>query len=153
MHHRNKHRGKAAKSRPTFTVAFGLLSPVSRHRVLLALYNMEKPVIAAVRGPVYGIAAAFVLACDLILASDTTKFSMAFKKVGMVSSLVADDELESEAHALAKEMAESAVYALALTKKMFQSTAMSTLEMALETEAMAATLTRLPHDHKEAVSA
>jgi 2-(1,2-epoxy-1,2-dihydrophenyl)acetyl-CoA isomerase len=55
-----------------------------RHRAVLALYNLEKPVIAAVRGPVYGIGNALALACDLVVASDTTKFSMAFKKVGVV---------------------------------------------------------------------
>ncbi len=55
-----------------------------RHRTILALYNLEKPVIAAVRGAVYGIGNALALACDLIVASDTTKFSMAFKKVGVV---------------------------------------------------------------------
>ncbi|HSC95479.1 MAG TPA: enoyl-CoA hydratase/isomerase family protein [Burkholderiales bacterium] len=55
-----------------------------RHRAVLALYNLEKPVIAAVRGAVYGIGNALALACDLIIASDTTKFSMAFKRVGIV---------------------------------------------------------------------
>jgi 2-(1,2-epoxy-1,2-dihydrophenyl)acetyl-CoA isomerase len=55
-----------------------------RHRAVLALYNLEKPVIAAVRGAVYGIGNALALACDLVIASDTTKFSMAFKKVGVV---------------------------------------------------------------------
>lgn len=55
-----------------------------RHRTVLALYNLEKPVIAAVRGAVYGIGTALALACDLVIASDTTKFSMAFKKVGVV---------------------------------------------------------------------
>ena len=55
-----------------------------RHRTVLALYNLEKPVIAAVRGPVYGIGNALALACDIVIASDTTKFSMAFKKVGVV---------------------------------------------------------------------
>jgi 2-(1,2-epoxy-1,2-dihydrophenyl)acetyl-CoA isomerase len=56
----------------------------SRHRVITALYSLEKPVIAAVRGPVYGIGNALALACDLVIASDTAKFSMAFKKVGVV---------------------------------------------------------------------
>jgi 2-(1,2-epoxy-1,2-dihydrophenyl)acetyl-CoA isomerase len=55
-----------------------------RHRTVLALYGLEKPVIAAVRGAVYGIGNALALACDIVLASDTTKFSMAFKKVGVV---------------------------------------------------------------------
>jgi len=55
-----------------------------RHRAVLALYNLEKPVIAAVRGAVYGIGNALALACDIVVASETTKFSMAFKKVGVV---------------------------------------------------------------------
>jgi len=55
-----------------------------RHRTVLALYNLEKPVIAAVRGAIYGIGNSLALACDLILASDSAKFSMAFKKVGVV---------------------------------------------------------------------
>jgi 2-(1,2-epoxy-1,2-dihydrophenyl)acetyl-CoA isomerase len=55
-----------------------------RHRAVLALYNLDKPVIAAVRGAVYGIGNALALACDLVIASETTKFSMAFKKVGIV---------------------------------------------------------------------
>jgi 2-(1,2-epoxy-1,2-dihydrophenyl)acetyl-CoA isomerase len=55
-----------------------------RHRAVLALYNLGKPVIAAVRGPVYGIGNALALACDLVVASETTRFSMAFKKVGVV---------------------------------------------------------------------
>jgi 2-(1,2-epoxy-1,2-dihydrophenyl)acetyl-CoA isomerase len=55
-----------------------------RHRAICALYNLDKPVIAAARGPIYGIGNALALACDLIVASDSVKFSMAFKKVGVV---------------------------------------------------------------------
>ncbi len=61
--------------------------------------------------------------------------------------------LEAEARALATEMAQSATYALALAKKTFQSMALPTLEMLMETEALAATLARLTHDHKEGVDA
>lgn len=56
----------------------------NRHRVITALYSLEKPVIAAVRGPVYGIGNGLALACDLLIASETAKFSMAFKRVGVV---------------------------------------------------------------------
>ena len=55
-----------------------------RHHAICALYNLEKPVIAAVRGPIYGIGNALALACDLTIASETAQFSMAFKKVGLV---------------------------------------------------------------------
>jgi len=55
-----------------------------RHRAITALYQLEKPVIAAVRGAVYGIGNALALACDLVIASESTRFSMAFKNVGIV---------------------------------------------------------------------
>jgi 2-(1,2-epoxy-1,2-dihydrophenyl)acetyl-CoA isomerase len=65
-------------------IASGRGRSQSRHRAVIALYNLDKPVIAAVRGACYGIGNALALACDLVLASDTAKFSMAFKKVGVV---------------------------------------------------------------------
>jgi 2-(1,2-epoxy-1,2-dihydrophenyl)acetyl-CoA isomerase len=65
-------------------VVSGRARSQSRHRAIVALYNLDKPVIAAVRGAVYGIGNALAFACDLVLASDTAKFSMAFKKVGIV---------------------------------------------------------------------
>jgi 2-(1,2-epoxy-1,2-dihydrophenyl)acetyl-CoA isomerase len=163
-----------------------------RHRTIQALYALEKPVIAAVRGPVYGIGNALALACDLVVASDTAKFSMAFKKVGIVPDggaiffltqylgiarakdlvytaravpaeeardlglvirVVPDDRLDADARALAREMAESATYALALAKKMFQSMYVPTLEQLMEMETLASGAARLTHDHKEGVDA
>lgn len=163
-----------------------------RHRTIIALYNLEKLVIAATRGAVYGIGNALALACDLIVASDTTTFSMAFKKVGvvpdggaifflvqrlgmaqakelvytarafgaeeakslgLVSRVVPDAELEAASTTLATEFAESATYALALAKKMFQSMAVPTLEQLCEMETLASGIVRLTHDHKEGVAA
>jgi len=54
------------------------------HRVVAALANLEKPVIAAVRGPVAGIGWSLALACDVILASETAVFSQVFKNVGLI---------------------------------------------------------------------
>lgn len=53
------------------------------HRMILAVANIEKPVIAAVRGPVAGIGWSLAMACDLIVASETTKFIQVFKNVGL----------------------------------------------------------------------
>ncbi|MBI3042261.1 MAG: enoyl-CoA hydratase/isomerase family protein [Betaproteobacteria bacterium] len=173
-------------------IVSGRVRSQRRHRTIHALYTLEKPVIAAVRGPVYGIGNALALACDLTVASETAKFSMAFKKVGVVPDggaiffltqylgiarakdlvytarvvpadealslglavrVVPDDRLEAEARALAAEMAESATYALALAKKMFQSMYVPTLEQLMEMETLASGVVRLTHDHKEGVEA
>jgi len=53
------------------------------HRVITGLANLDKPVIAAVRGATVGVGWSMALACDLILASDNAKFSLVFKKIGL----------------------------------------------------------------------
>ena len=72
---------------------------------------------------------------------------------GLINRVVPDVELEANALALAQEMAGSATFALALAKKMFQSMYVPTLEMLLETEALAMAGIRLTHDHHEGVAA
>lgn len=52
-------------------------------RMIRALHEMEKPVIAAVRGPAAGIGASLALACDLIVATESAYFLMAFRNVGL----------------------------------------------------------------------
>jgi 2-(1,2-epoxy-1,2-dihydrophenyl)acetyl-CoA isomerase len=162
------------------------------HRMILALHNLEKPVIAAVRGPAAGIGASLALACDVILASESAYLLMAFKNVGIppdggavyfltqyvgvarakelvytarklpareaqemgiVMKVVADDTLEHEALALARDFATSATYALALAKRLFQSMYTPTLEQLLELEGLAIAGARLTHDHGEGVAA
>lgn len=64
----------------------------ARHRwilknVLQPLYDIEKPVIAAVNGPAAGAGANMVLACDFAIASDKASFTQAFAKVGLVPDL------------------------------------------------------------------
>lgn len=54
------------------------------HRMVLAVANMEKPVVAAVRGPVAGIGWSLALACDMVIASETARFTQVFKNVGLV---------------------------------------------------------------------
>ncbi len=53
------------------------------HRMIIALANLEKPVVASVRGPVAGIGWSLALACDAIIASDTAIFSQVFRNVGL----------------------------------------------------------------------
>ena len=52
-------------------------------RVILAIRQMTKPVIAAVNGPASGAGANLAFACDLRIASTNATFSQSFLKVGL----------------------------------------------------------------------
>lgn len=175
-----------------YDVVSGRQRSKSHQRMILNLHHLEKPVIAAVRGPAAGIGASMALACDLIIASETAYLLMAFKNVGIppdggaiffltqhlglarakeivysarklpaaeardmgiISKIVPDDRLETEAMTLARDIAGSATYALTLAKRMFQFMYTPTLEQLLELEVMAIGGARMTHDHVEGVTA
>jgi enoyl-CoA hydratase/carnithine racemase len=52
-------------------------------RVILAIRQMTKPVIARINGPAYGAGFNLALACDLRIAANTATFSQSFAKVGL----------------------------------------------------------------------
>lgn len=54
-----------------------------RHMTIQALYRLERPVVAAVRGPVAGIGFSLAMCCDLVIASDTAYFQQSFRNVGL----------------------------------------------------------------------
>src|SRR5215831_3891690 len=53
------------------------------HTFIRAIHAIEKPVIAAVRGPAVGIGWSIALACDLVVASKTARFSQIFRRIGL----------------------------------------------------------------------
>ena len=175
-----------------YDVVSGRKRSKGHQQMILALHHLEKPVIAAIRGPAAGIGASMALACDLIVASETAYLLMAFKNVGippdggaiyfltqhlglsrakeivysarklpaaeahdmgLISKVVPDDQLETEAMALARDIAGSATYALTLAKRMFQYMYVPTLEQLLEMEVLAICGARMTEDHVEGVTA
>ena len=50
-----------------------------------AIKTIEKPVIAAVHGFAAGAGFNLALACDLIIATETSQFALSFSKVGLIS--------------------------------------------------------------------
>lgn len=175
-----------------YDVVSGRKRSKGHQQMILALHHLEKPVIAAIRGPAAGIGASMALACDLIVASETAYLLMAFKNVGippdggaiyfltqhlglarakeivysarklpaaeardmgLISKVVPDDQLETEAMALARDIAGSATYALTLAKRMFQYMYVPTLEQLLEMEVLAICGARMTQDHVEGVTA
>jgi len=67
----------------SYDVVTGRKRSQKHKRTIVNLYDVEKPVIAAVRGPAAGIGFSLALACDLVVASDSAYFLAAFKNVGI----------------------------------------------------------------------
>lgn len=53
------------------------------HKCVMALRNLEKPVIAGINGAAYGAGLSFALACDIIIAVKSAKMSTAFIGIGL----------------------------------------------------------------------
>ncbi|QIN82068.1 2-(1,2-epoxy-1,2-dihydrophenyl)acetyl-CoA isomerase [Rubrobacter tropicus] len=53
-------------------------------RLVKRMVSMEKPIVASLHGPVYGAGVGISLACDLRVAAESAKFSVAFIKIGLM---------------------------------------------------------------------
>ncbi len=76
--------GQGPKKRRKPGLAGALDTMGDYNAVIGRLYHLPKPVIAALRGPVVGIAWTMALCCDWILVSDTAKFRPAFLNLAKV---------------------------------------------------------------------
>jgi len=54
------------------------------HPIMHAIRDVPKPVVAAVNGPAVGIGCSLALCCDLIVASQSAYFLLAFVNIGLV---------------------------------------------------------------------
>ena len=54
------------------------------HPIIAAIRTMPKPVIAAVQGPAVGIGLSLALSCDLVVATESAYFLLAFVNIGLV---------------------------------------------------------------------
>lgn len=55
-----------------------------QHRVTRMLYDLEKPVVAAVAGPAFGVGFNIALLADVILAAPSARFCQAYARVAIV---------------------------------------------------------------------
>ncbi|MFI1013459.1 enoyl-CoA hydratase/isomerase family protein [Streptomyces sp. NPDC020965] len=79
-------RARAGAPPPGERIAGDVARTIRRgaQRLIAAVLDCEKPVVAAVNGTAAGIGAHLALACDLVLAADTAKFIEVFARRGLV---------------------------------------------------------------------
>src|SRR5688500_16423878 len=65
-------------------VDLGDIVRTSYNPIVLAIRQMEKPVVCAVNGVAAGAGANLALACDMVVASEDASFIQSFSKVGLV---------------------------------------------------------------------
>ncbi|MDE1947188.1 MAG: enoyl-CoA hydratase/isomerase family protein [Burkholderiales bacterium] len=53
------------------------------HAMIRAIHGLDKPVVAAVRGPAVGVGFSMAMACDLVVAGSSAKFAQVFKRIGL----------------------------------------------------------------------
>ena len=146
------------------------------HRAISILQRMEKPLVIAVNGTAAGAGFSLVLLGDIVLASDSAKFTLAYSAVGLapdggstyllprlvgprrakelmlsnrvlsaqnaldyglVDRLVPAADLEAEAVAQARVLAEGPTGAFASVKRLLASSYSENLESQMELEARA----------------
>ncbi|MCS1351909.1 enoyl-CoA hydratase-related protein [Mechercharimyces sp. CAU 1602] len=65
-------------------LAFGKSVREQYNPIVMAIAQMEKPVIAVVNGVAAGAGASLALACDMRIISDQSRFVIAFNRIGLV---------------------------------------------------------------------
>jgi len=72
-----------AQSRPTRKELNSTTRSARKH--VMGMLDCEKPIIAKVRGPAYGMGVNMALACDMVFASENARFCDSHVKIGLVA--------------------------------------------------------------------
>lgn len=162
------------------------------HGALSRLTRMNPPVVAAVHGFAVGAGMSLALACDLVIAAETARFSVAYTRVGLtpdgsmsyflprlvglkraleltltnrilsaqealdwglITCVVPEAELLSQAIACATQLAEGAPKALGAAKHLLHRGWSETLETQMENESQTIAAMARTSDTREAIKA
>src|SRR5215475_8054975 len=151
-----------------------------RQRLLTgALVSVRKPTIAALPGPAVGAGLAIAMACDIRIVAQSGDYGIAWlltrlvgtsrarelmftaervtaarcEAIGLVNRVVSDDDLQEEAFALAKSIAEGPTLALRYMKDNLDEALLFDFATARDHEAARLVRLTTTADHKEAVQA
>ena len=160
--------------------------------LVLAIRQLEKPVLAAIQGAASGAGLGVALACDLRIAAEDARFVVGFLGIGLapdsavslllpaliglgraaqftfsnnaifamqalewglVNRLTPADQLQTEAHAWAAELAQGPIQAMGLAKRAFNKAVLPNLEQVLDYEAHLQEIAGRRPEHQEGVQA
>ncbi|MFC1823599.1 enoyl-CoA hydratase/isomerase family protein [Thermodesulfobacteriota bacterium] len=76
--------GGDLRTMENLTAVAGRIRMKKGQRLIKAMIELEKPIIAAVNGPAAGPGVSIALASDFLIASESAKFAIPFVKVGLV---------------------------------------------------------------------
>jgi len=94
----------------------------------------------------------FSKACEMALTGDAIKADEALR-IGLVSKVVAPEDLLKEARAIGEKIAANPVHAVRMTKRLLREASRNSLQTILEMSAAMQALSHATEDHKEAVAA
>jgi 2-(1,2-epoxy-1,2-dihydrophenyl)acetyl-CoA isomerase len=177
---------------PTGPGAGRELMKSSSQRLIRALWDLEKPVVAAVNGVAAGLGSHLAFGSDFVIASSAARFIEVFvrrgiavdaggafllprlvglqkakqmvffgddmsaeeaERCGLVSKVVAPEQLEATAREWAERLAKGPTFAIGMSKRLLNRSLESSLETALEEEAMAQMLVTQSEDTREGMMA
>ena len=162
------------------------------HAAMSRLTRMDAPVVAAVHGAVAGAGMSIAVACDIVVAAETTRFMVAYTRAGLVpdgsstyflprivglkraleltltnrmfsaqealqwglvTRVVPDNELLTQASAIAVQLAAGPTRAYGISKRLLHSGWTETLETQMENESQAIANSARTADAREGITA